>query len=270
MNGTLNYGNLTDNKGIQVGSATHRRGWEAGHIDYFGRDSFSSIEQQLQRNIEHNSYQAHPRQISPEKTTIISPNVTEFPSKSSIFKSASNRIRETRKVSKSLSNRSTSITEKTTTTALVQTTFIPQQSTSTGIISQITIQLSPITTINITANVIQDRSNLSQSSNGRSINEQSHFIAQHSKLTSNPLKTSSTVFQTINNTSFSTCKIIRLFRPFFSMIISMIFFSFEKFVRHYVREKKNEVSEKMFCRGKEIVCSIDGVFVSIAIRIARS
>ena len=53
-----------------MGSPAHRRAWEGGHIDYFGRDSFSNIEQQLQRN----SFQYHPtqpRQPSPE-TTIIS------------------------------------------------------------------------------------------------------------------------------------------------------------------------------------------------------
>ena len=64
---------------------------------------------------------------------------------------------------------------------------------------------SSTTTMTITANLVQNRSeqsNLSptssinplrQSSNGRSINEQSHLIAQDSKLGSNPLKTSSAV-----------------------------------------------------------------------------
>jgi hypothetical protein len=70
--GSLNYGNLTDNKGIEVGSAAHRRAWEAGQIDYYGRDSFDNIQQQLERNIQQNSseYQpSQPRQISPDKTT---------------------------------------------------------------------------------------------------------------------------------------------------------------------------------------------------------
>ncbi|UJR29816.1 hypothetical protein I4U23_017360 [Adineta vaga] len=69
--GSLNYGNLTSNRGVETGSAAHRRAWEAGHIDYFGRDSFSNIQQQLERNIAHLPQQYHPsqpRQILPEKT----------------------------------------------------------------------------------------------------------------------------------------------------------------------------------------------------------
>ena len=89
----MNYENITENKGIEVGSAAHRRAWEAGHIDYFGRDSFSNIEQQLQRNIGQNLYQYHPtqpRQPSPE-TTIISQTVIELPTKTtSILKSSAN------------------------------------------------------------------------------------------------------------------------------------------------------------------------------------
>jgi hypothetical protein len=41
----LNYGSLTENQGIEVGSATYRRGREAEHIDYFDRDSFSNMKQ---------------------------------------------------------------------------------------------------------------------------------------------------------------------------------------------------------------------------------
>lgn len=71
----MNYGNLTENKGIEIGSAAHRRAWESGHIDYFGRDSFANIEQQLQRNMEQNSLPSRltpPRQSSsPPKTTSI-------------------------------------------------------------------------------------------------------------------------------------------------------------------------------------------------------
>ena len=59
---SLSYGNLTNNEGIQVGSIAHRRAWEAGHVDYFGRDSFSNIEEQLHRNIQQKSYQFHPTQ----------------------------------------------------------------------------------------------------------------------------------------------------------------------------------------------------------------
>lgn len=60
--GSLNYGTLTENKGIEVGSAAHRRAWESGHIDYFGRDSFSNIQQQLEKNIQLNSFEYHPAQ----------------------------------------------------------------------------------------------------------------------------------------------------------------------------------------------------------------
>ena len=80
--------------GIEIGSVAHRRAWEAGHIDYFGGDSFSNIEQQLQRNIGQNSFQyrpTQPRQPSPE-TTIISQTVIELPTKTtSILKSSTNR-----------------------------------------------------------------------------------------------------------------------------------------------------------------------------------
>lgn len=214
----------------------------------------SNIEQQqLQRNIEQHSSQCYPRQISPEKTTIISPNVTDYPSKSSILKSTTNGTRETTNLSKSLSNRSTSIAEKTTAvvqTSLNQTTFIPQQqqqkpssedlpkkltttttvppkislpqvtpevqsrttihlkdfpqqSTLTGVISQTTIPLPPTTTINITPSVVQNRSNLSKSSNARGTNAQSHSIIQDSKLESNPLKISSTVSKESTTTTHS-------------------------------------------------------------------
>ncbi|CAF3804114.1 unnamed protein product [Adineta steineri] len=74
--GSLNYGNLITHQGMESGSAAHRRAWEAGHIDYFGRDSFSNIQQQLERNISHLPQQYHPsqqRQITPEKTTTTTP-----------------------------------------------------------------------------------------------------------------------------------------------------------------------------------------------------
>ena len=96
MIGSFNYGNSTENKGIEIGSAAHRRAWEGGHIDYFGGDSFSNIEQQLQRNIGQNSFQyrpTQPRQPSPEttSTTIISQTVIELPTKTtSISKSSTN------------------------------------------------------------------------------------------------------------------------------------------------------------------------------------
>ena len=264
----MNYGNLTDNKGIEVGSPAHRRAWEAGHIDYFGRDSFANIEQQLQRNIEQRSYQSHPRQISPDKTPsttapTVSQNVTELPSKTSILKGSTNGTTaphstivpplttstatlsqnvtklptQTTSQLKSSSNGSTTVTQKTSTTSVVQTKLnevttipreeqssskvpsktplhgvtsvsqsqtsshskdLPKQVTSSGIISQTTTEFPPITTIKITPNVLQNRSeqsNLSQPSNGRVTNAQSHSVLQDSKLTSIPVKTSSTVLK---------------------------------------------------------------------------
>ncbi|CAF4038867.1 unnamed protein product, partial [Adineta steineri] len=45
----LNYGALTNEQGVQAGSAAHRRAWESGHVDYHGRDSFTNIQDQFQR-----------------------------------------------------------------------------------------------------------------------------------------------------------------------------------------------------------------------------
>ncbi|CAF4067488.1 unnamed protein product, partial [Rotaria sp. Silwood1] len=70
--GLLDYKSLPTNNGIEIGSAEHRRAWESGHIEYFGRDSFSNIQQQLELNINHLPTDYHPsqeRQITPEKTT---------------------------------------------------------------------------------------------------------------------------------------------------------------------------------------------------------
>lgn len=60
--GTLNYGSLTNNQGVQAGSVAHRRAWESGHIDYTGRDSFNNIQQQLEKNIAQQQPQYHPAQ----------------------------------------------------------------------------------------------------------------------------------------------------------------------------------------------------------------
>jgi len=74
---TLNYGSLTNNQGVQTGSAAHRRAWEAGHVDYQGRDSFNNIQEQLQRNIAQQQPQYHPsqpRQTTPPQTTSVPTN----------------------------------------------------------------------------------------------------------------------------------------------------------------------------------------------------
>ncbi len=66
--GSLNYGSLTTDQGVQAGSVAHRRAWEAGHVDYHGRDSFSNIQEQLEKNIAQQQQQYHPsqpRQITP-------------------------------------------------------------------------------------------------------------------------------------------------------------------------------------------------------------
>jgi len=70
---TLNYASLTSQPGVESGSAAHRRAWEAGHIDYTGRDSFSHIQQQLERNIAQQQQQYHPsqpRQPTPDRPVI--------------------------------------------------------------------------------------------------------------------------------------------------------------------------------------------------------
>lgn len=75
---------------------------------------------------------------------------------------------------------------------------LPEQTISTGIISQTTTELPPTTTVRITSSILHNRSeqsNLSQSSNGRVTNAQSHSILQDFKLTSIPVKTSSTVLK---------------------------------------------------------------------------
>jgi glycogenin glucosyltransferase len=70
--GSLNYGALTTEQGVQAGSVAHRRAWEAGNVDYQGRDSFSNIEEQLQKNIAQQPQPYHPsqqKQTTPPKST---------------------------------------------------------------------------------------------------------------------------------------------------------------------------------------------------------
>lgn len=79
---TLQYENLTNNSGVELGSAAHRRAWEAGHIDYFGRDSFSNIQEQLERNIAQLPQQYHPaqtRQISTKTSAVPLQQITNLP-----------------------------------------------------------------------------------------------------------------------------------------------------------------------------------------------
>jgi hypothetical protein len=69
----LNYGSLTNDEGVRTGSVAHRRAWEAGHVDYHGRDSFTHIQEQLEKNIAHQQQQYHPsqaRQPSPPQQTV--------------------------------------------------------------------------------------------------------------------------------------------------------------------------------------------------------
>jgi len=68
----LNYGSLTNEQGVQTGSAAHRRAWESGHVDYQGRDSFNNIQEQLERNIAQQQQPYHPsqpRQPTPQRTS---------------------------------------------------------------------------------------------------------------------------------------------------------------------------------------------------------
>ncbi|CAF0985496.1 unnamed protein product [Adineta ricciae] len=76
----LNYGSLTSDQGVQAGSVAHRRAWEAGHVDYHGRDSFSNIQEQLERNIAQQPQQYHPsqpRQITPPPSQATSASSTK-------------------------------------------------------------------------------------------------------------------------------------------------------------------------------------------------
>ncbi|CAF0916539.1 unnamed protein product, partial [Didymodactylos carnosus] len=50
-------------QGIESGSAAHRRAWEAGYVDYGGRDSYSKIQEQLDKNIAMTP-QTHERPLS--------------------------------------------------------------------------------------------------------------------------------------------------------------------------------------------------------------
>jgi glycogenin glucosyltransferase len=63
----LNYDSLTDDQGVRTGSVAHRRAWEAGHIDYHGRDCFTNIQEQLEKNIAQQQQEYHPSQ--PRQTT---------------------------------------------------------------------------------------------------------------------------------------------------------------------------------------------------------
>ncbi|UJR16579.1 hypothetical protein I4U23_003479 [Adineta vaga] len=76
----LNYTSLTHDQGVQAGSVAHRRAWEAGHVDYHGRDSFSNIQEQLEKNIAHQTQQYHPsqpRQTTPPQATSASGTNTQ-------------------------------------------------------------------------------------------------------------------------------------------------------------------------------------------------
>jgi len=76
----LNYGALTNDQGVQTGSVAHRRAWEAGHIDYQGKDSFDHIQEQLEKNIAHQGQQYHPsqqRQTTPPQSTSASAPPTD-------------------------------------------------------------------------------------------------------------------------------------------------------------------------------------------------
>jgi len=76
----LNYGSLTDDQGVRTGSAAHRRAWEAGHVDYHGRDSFTNIQEQLEKNIAHQQPQYHPsqqRETTPPQPTAGSASSTK-------------------------------------------------------------------------------------------------------------------------------------------------------------------------------------------------
>ncbi|CAM4836051.1 unnamed protein product [Rotaria magnacalcarata] len=65
----FNYGSSTNDHGVQSGSVAHRREWEAGVVDYQGRDSFTNIQEQLEKNIAHQQpQQYHPSQQNTQAT----------------------------------------------------------------------------------------------------------------------------------------------------------------------------------------------------------
>ncbi|CAF3349457.1 unnamed protein product [Rotaria socialis] len=65
----FNYGSSTNEQGVQSGSVAHRREWEAGVVDYQGRDSFTNIQEQLEKNIAHQQpQQYHPSQQNTQAT----------------------------------------------------------------------------------------------------------------------------------------------------------------------------------------------------------
>ncbi|CAF3560940.1 unnamed protein product [Rotaria socialis] len=80
--GTLDYNSLSNNQIIETGSAEHRRAWESGHIEYSGRDSFSNIQQQIERNLSHLPPEYHPSQerlkISKKPTSILKKSTKEI------------------------------------------------------------------------------------------------------------------------------------------------------------------------------------------------
>lgn len=65
----LTYGSLTSSGGITNGSVAHRRAWEAGQIDYQGRDCFTNIQQQLEKKFAEQLQPYHPAQDKTQSTT---------------------------------------------------------------------------------------------------------------------------------------------------------------------------------------------------------
>lgn len=58
-----NESSSSNDDSLRSGSAAHRRAWEAGCIDYQGRDSFSNIQEQLEKNLVQQPSTYHPSNV---------------------------------------------------------------------------------------------------------------------------------------------------------------------------------------------------------------
>ncbi|CAF1311275.1 unnamed protein product [Rotaria sordida] len=121
--------NLSNNDTIQLGSAEHRRAWETGHIDYTGRDSYSHIQEQLERNIAHVPPKYHP---SHEKQT--TPERQSTPDKpTSILRKPTKEVPTTTQIPQQLADSNTSTEEQHATPGWkVKSTIVTTHTQGTG------------------------------------------------------------------------------------------------------------------------------------------
>jgi len=172
--GLLNSRSLTCNKGIEIGSAEHRRAWEAGQVDYYGRDSFSNIQQQLERNMAQHTQEYHPsqqRQTTPDKTTNdikYSTRQTTPPSQNKTTNIQQTLPKETTPPSQ---NKTTNIQQ-----TLSKETAPPLQQTNNLQKSSLKQTIPPTTGANITKSILKETT-LHQQATSSSENTQSSFAS---------------------------------------------------------------------------------------------